>query len=255
MKFAKRKKDILSKSDKSSKGFVDSKISKLCEKINSSERYYTTSSCAGRIVLVIDNEKKAPGMILKSWHDLISFEELKKELESHSLPTASPTNRPHYVRSRSPIDNDNSKNLKEGVKLKTSKKVSGVKNFSAKKSGKADFEAMQTSEQGERVNSIRFKQEPCALHVVAGNLEDAQEFLDKAKLAGWKKSGIITSEKRFVLELTSTEKLEFPIIHDKKILVDDDFLKLIVEKSNFNLKRTWNKIEKLRKSIQILKNN
>jgi len=201
--FQKSKKDILSRKDKSSRQHLDKKIIKLCEKINKLPDYYTTSSCAGRVVLIIDSDKKKTGLFIKKYHDLISFEELKKDLE----------------------------------KIKNKK-------------------------------TINFKQEPCILHVACKTLRDAQELYDKAKLAGWKKSGIIASGKRFMVELCSTEKLEFPIVNKGKILVypenykfsgsetlgtqkvpGDDFLKLIVKKSNENLKKGWRKIEKLNKLV------
>ena len=182
MNFQQRKKDILSKLDKSSKGDWDEKIVELCGKINSLENYYTTSSCAGRIVLIIDSEKKQEGLFLKVYHDLVSFEELKSDLER--------------------IENE---------------------------------------------ELVKFKQEPCILHVGCDSLESAQKLLDKAKLVGWKRSGIIASENRFVVELNSTEKLEFPIIREGRVLVGNEFLKLIVEKANENLKKSWVKIENLLK--------
>lgn len=179
--FLKRKKATLSKLDKSSRGCWDEKIMKLCQKINSLENYYTTSSCSRRIVLIVDNVKKAPGLFVKVWHELISFEELKKSLE---------------------------KSLRK---------------------------------------NIIFKQEPVILHVACDDLEKSLGFLKKVRAVGFKRGGIISGNgKRFVLELIGTEKLEFPIIKNGKILVDDKFLKIIVKKSNENLKKSWNRIEKLK---------
>ncbi len=96
---------------------------------------------------------------------------------------------------------------------------------------------------------IKFKQEPCILHIACKSLEDAKFILGKARFVGLKRSGIIATEKRFIVELLSTEKLEFPIINKGKILVDDYFLKLIIKKSNFNLKKSWEKIDKLEELI------
>jgi tRNA wybutosine-synthesizing protein 3 len=182
--FQQRKKDVLSKLDKSSIGKWDKKIISLCEKINSLENYYTTSSCAGRVVIMLDNEKKGPELFISVYHDLISFKQLEKDFN----------------------------------KIKVEKLV-------------------------------KYKQEPCILHVACDTLEDAQKLLDKAKFAGWKKSGIIASGKRFVCELNSTERLEFPLFNNKRILVDDAFLKLAVKKSNENLKKSWLKINRLHKLI------
>ena len=184
--FNQRKKSILSKIDKSSKKRWDKKIISLCEKINLSDNYYTTSSCSGRIVLMIDQDKKEKGLFLKVYHELINFKELKKDLDEI---------------------------------IKKDKR-------------------------------IKFKSEPCILHVACKSLEHAQKLLNKAKLAGWKKSGIIATRNRFVVELNSTEKLEFPIIENKKILVDDKFLKIIVRESNEKLKKSWKKIGKLSKMLK-----
>jgi tRNA wybutosine-synthesizing protein 3 len=184
--FQQRKTDILAKLDKSSKQSWDKPIIQLCEKINSLENYYTTSSCSGRIILMIDQDKKEAGLFLKQYHNLTSFNELKTDLKEISK---------------------------------------------------------------EYKQQIKFKQEACILHVVCRSLENAQKFYDIAKLAGLKKSGIIFSGKRFVLELNSTEKLEFPVIKNKKILVDKEFLNLIITESNKKLKKGWNKIKKLEKLI------
>ncbi len=179
--FLKRKKDVLSKLDKSSIGRWDEKIAELCDKINSFENYYTTSSCSGRIILMIDQEKKGKDLFVFVSHDKISFDKLKDELN---------------------------------LALKKNKK-------------------------------IKFKLEPCILHVSCETLEDAEELYEKAKLAGWKKSGIIGVKNGFTVELNSTEKLEFPIIQDKKVLVSDEFLRIVTKEANKKLEKSWIKIEKL----------
>jgi tRNA wybutosine-synthesizing protein 3 len=200
--FLQRKKDVLSKKDKSSKARQslllnrpsvanpkaswDKKISDLCKKINSLDNYYTTSSCSGRIVLMINQDKKEKDLFFNVYHDLISFNKIKKDLECIF------------------------KKNKESIKLKL---------------------------------------EPCALHVACRTLEDAQNFYNNVKLAGWKKFGVISFGHRFIVELTSTERLEFPIINSGKILVNDEFLKIIVDESNKKLKKGWLKIQKLHSLI------
>lgn len=186
--FEKRKKDCLGKLDKSNIGSWDAKIKDLCEKINNKNNLYTTSSCAGRIVLLKDEDKKAKNKFLFRTHDKISFSELKEK-----------------------IGNVKEKDKEKGL--------------------------------------IYFKQEPCILHVACDNLDDARDLLEKAKLVGWKRSGVMSVNKRFMLELMSTENIGFPIIQDGKLLVNDDFLKLVVKQSNKKLGRTWEKIQKLEKLI------
>jgi tRNA wybutosine-synthesizing protein 3 len=191
--FSKRKKDILSKSDKSSIGKWDEKISELCNKINSFESYYTTSSCSGRIILMIDQEKKGENLFVFVSHNKINLEELKKQLD-----------------------------------------------LALKKMGT----------QQEVANNIKFKLEPCILHVACKTPEDAEELYNKAKFAGWKKSGIVGVKNGFTAELNSTEKIEFPIIQNKKILVDDEFLKIVVDEANKKLEKVWGKIRKLEEIIK-----
>jgi len=183
MNFEQQKQKQLSKIDKSSIGGWDEKIKKLCDKINKSKRYYTTSSCAGRIVLIKALDEKTEDVFLFRSHKKISFNELKKALE----------------------------------KIKYDKLV-------------------------------EFQQTTCILHVACESLKDAQNIVNKAKQAGWKRSGIMGG-KRNMVELHSTENISFPITEKGKILVDDDFLSLIVEQANKKLERTWKKIENLEKII------
>ena len=96
-----------------------------------------------------------------------------------------------------------------------------------------------------RKEDFNFKMEPCALHVAFRTFGQAKEFYEKAKLLGWKKAGVIAFDKRFVVELNGSERLEFPIIKNGKILVDDGFLKIVVEEANEKLKKGWVKIQKL----------
>jgi len=185
MNFQESKKKQLSKIDKSSIGSWDDKIRDLCEKINKSDRYYTTSSCGGRVVLIKALDEKAEDVFLFRTHKKISFEELKKALEE------------------------------VGGKYK---------------------------------GLIEFQQTTCILHVACESLKDAQEIVNKAKLAGWKRSGIMGG-KRNMVELHSTESISFPIIENNKVLVDDDFLKLIIKEANKKLGRTWEKIKRLERMI------
>jgi len=177
--FQLQKKKQLAREDKSSIGNIDKKIAKLCDKINKRKNYYTTSSCAGRIVLLKYNDEKIEDAFLFRTHEKTTFQELKKVFE----------------------------NLK----------YNGL---------------------------VEFQQTACILHVACLNLDDAQEIVNKAKESGWKRSGIMGG-KRNMVELHSTESMSFPIMNNGKILVDDDFLKLVVEIANDKLERTWEKINRL----------
>lgn len=183
--FLRRKKSVLSKIDKSSIGEWDNKIIYLCNKINKSNDYYTTSSCSGRVVLMINQEKKSHNLFLVISHGLISFNWLKNNLNK-------------LIRN---------KKLKDKL--------------------------------------IKFKCEPPILHVVCRNLETASLLLEKAKSSGMKHSGINFIGKSALIEINGDDRLEFPIINKNKILVENNFLKLIVKESNRKLKKSWKMIKKL----------
>lgn len=179
-----RKMNQLKKEDKSDEQKWDVKIKKLCDKINKTRDYYTTSSCGGRIVLVKGIPEKAEDVFLIKSHDKVNFGEFNERLE----------------------------NIEYG-------------------------------------NLVYFKQEPFILHVACSSVEKAEELLDKARDAGIKKKGIITTKSRVVVEMLGSEKLELPIMDKGKLLVDKDCLRVLVKEANARLERTWEKIKKLENKI------
>ena len=70
------KQNALTKKDKSHEQKRDEKIEELCNKINENLNYFTTSSCAGRIVLVKSALKKVPNIFLYKTHDLAKVDEV-----------------------------------------------------------------------------------------------------------------------------------------------------------------------------------
>lgn len=178
MSFSEDKSKQLARKDKSDKGSWDEKISSLCKKINSRNEYYTTSSCAGRIILIKSSEKKQENLFLFRTHSKINFNQLRKELS----------------------------------KLK---------------------------------GDVDFQQSSCILHVACSSIENAQRLVDKAKFAGWKRSGIMSTRNRIICELMSTEHLELPIMRKAQVFISDKSLKIIVSEANKKMERTWQKIRKL----------
>ncbi len=117
--------------------------------------------------------------------------------------------------------------------------------------GKVGFAELKKKliEAGRTKENLNFKQEACILHVCCKKLADAETLLEKARESGWKNSGIMSTRGRIVLELRSTEYLALPIMESGTLLVDDEFLKILLKESNKRLEKTWNKIRKLEKII------
>lgn len=104
-------------------------------------------------------------------------------------------------------------------------------------------------ERDSKKDLIYFRQEPCILHAACIDLKSAQKLLDKAKLVGWKNSGIMASTNRIVLEMRSTEHIETPIIFGGEVIVDEKFLKILVKEANRKLEKTFLKIDRLENLI------
>lgn len=82
MDFELRKKEALSKIDKSRKDSWDEKIIPLLNKINSKENYFTTSSCSGRALIYFNNSKKHECKWFYYSHDLLEPENVWNQIQS-----------------------------------------------------------------------------------------------------------------------------------------------------------------------------
>ena len=84
--FQKEKSNFLKKKDKSKKGSIDKGIKELVNIINSKKDYYTTSSCAGRIVLLeMKSKKKNDCRWIFAKHGKVNFKEIRDSLNKNSL--------------------------------------------------------------------------------------------------------------------------------------------------------------------------
>ena len=134
-----------------------------------------------------------------------------------------------------------------------------IKNLEKKQPGmfvlrthaKISFEELKKSLTAAEKNKedLIFKQESVILHVCCKTLDNAEKLLNESRICGWKNSGIMSTRGRIVLELRSTEYLALPIMEHGRVLVGDDFLKILVKESNKRLLKTWEKIHKLEKMI------
>ncbi len=76
------------KPDKSKKGFIDEEIKTLVDAVNAIPYYYTTSSCAGRILLYSTSEKRKKNETewLFTSHKPVAYKEIETTLQK--LPDA-----------------------------------------------------------------------------------------------------------------------------------------------------------------------
>ena len=206
--FSQRKKSILEKKDKASKGSWDVRITMLCNKLNYISHYYTTSSCSGKTVIMEEKTGKDGTYYLWNNHELINFEELKGVLDEICSK---------FFTSRT---------LKTRPTLPNSEQISKL----TKKSIKENF-------------VIKLKSESPILFVACENINYAKDLLEKSIKSGFKESGIKITNKLIGVEIRSGEKLEFPLIKNSKLLVSSNFLKEVVSQINKKRKIGWKKLK------------
>lgn len=160
---------------------------------------------------MIDNNKKGKGLFKFVSHDLVKMKEFLSFLTSWQ----------------------DSKNLTGGSSTKSNLK-----------------RGSETQKISKIKQSLKFKQEPMIIHIACEKLENANHLLKLAQKAGFKKIGILTLNKRIIVEINGSEKIEFPLVQNSKLLVDENFLKIVLKKANKNLEKNWDKISKFNKIIK-----
>jgi tRNA wybutosine-synthesizing protein 3 len=179
MSFDVRKKATLAKIDKSKKGEIDIQILPLIKKINRSGDYYTTSSCAGRIMLIVPGKRKDMSKWIFVSHEQVKHADLKKHL-------------------------------------------------------------MQPEK-----DTMWLRMEPPIIHVCCRSLECAERLIKHANASGFRRSSLITAGKRMIVEIMIPEKMDAPISDKGRMLVDDVYLKFLLQQANMKLKASRKRLEKL----------
>ncbi len=82
------------------------------------------------------------------------------------------------------------------------------------------------------------KCESFILHIGCRDLGAAKKLLDYCQLKGLKRAGIITLNKRIIVEVIGTPSLSAPIIIDGKLAASEEYIKLLLDKSNTKLSET-----------------
>lgn len=95
-------------------------------------------------------------------------------------------------------------------------------------------------------DDVWFMVQPVILHIACENINSARKLLNIARDIGFRRSGIISFGKnRVTMELISTEKIEAIVSKNGKLVIDDDYFKILVKEGNKKLEKTWEKIGKL----------
>jgi len=83
------------------------------------------------------------------------------------------------------------------------------------------------------------------LHLKVKSLRTAEEMFQLARCCGFKNSGFKSLVPPYLLEILSTERIDIPIGHDRKLMVKREEMEFFIERCNKALKRSKKKLEKL----------
>ncbi|MEM4637517.1 MAG: tRNA wybutosine-synthesizing 3 family protein [Candidatus Woesearchaeota archaeon] len=79
---------------------------------------------------------------------------------------------------------------------------------------------------------VWFRQENMILHVACRAIDDANKLLKIARDSGFRRSGIIADSNILIVEICSTEKIDVPIAYESKLLVNEEYIKFIIDIAN-----------------------
>lgn len=119
--FEEQKEATLNKVDKSFKGAVDERIKELCDTINATDSYFTTSSCSGRVSLLVvkgrQNKKESCWLVVT--HDRADLDVFSEGLDTYK------EDEKIYFKQESAILHVQARTLEDAEKLITLGKQSG----------------------------------------------------------------------------------------------------------------------------------
>lgn len=216
--FAKEKSDFLKKKDKSKKGNVDDDIKEIVDVINSKNNYYTTSSCAGRIVLFeMKSRKKNECYWIFAKHDKVKVDEIVESLKKHY----------------------DKKNQTRELPLKGGLREANV---AQRVNGAMPLEDTSFEYTGFKYQ-IWFKQQPIILHIACRNLDAAKKLMDFSRKI-FRRAGIIgITNRKIMVEIIGDERLE-TIVADNNFVADDKYIKELIKYANENFEENKKKGEK-----------
>ncbi len=94
-------------------------------------------------------------------------------------------------------------------------------------------------------------QDPPIIHVACRDLLSARNLVAVANNSGFRRSGIISLQ-NYVVEIASFERLELPVAINGKRIVEENYLRIVVEIANKKLRSGKRKIERLEELISSL---
>jgi tRNA wybutosine-synthesizing protein 3 len=92
--------------------------------------------------------------------------------------------------------------------------------------------------------------QPPIIHISAKTNISADKMIKLANGSGFKNSGFKSIDKKFVVEVCSTERLDAPIGKNGTLFCDDEYLDLLVEISNEVIEKSASKLKRFKEELK-----
>lgn len=101
---------------------------------------------------------------------------------------------------------------------------------------------------------VWIRSEPMILHIACKTIDDAINLVNLARNNGFKRSGIQSLRKNIVEISCSSSIINTILTKDSKLLVDEEYLSILVDECNNKLKKTHEKIKRFEEIFKKIKN-
>ncbi|MDO8427896.1 MAG: hypothetical protein Q7S92_01660 [Candidatus Diapherotrites archaeon] len=123
--------------------------------------------------------------------------------------------------------------------------------FHFKKHEFVQFEEIWKSLNEKTQGTVWFKMDSFILHLGTDSLENAEKIIQSMKKAGIKRGGImVAKEGKFLTEFQGTQTISLPVKEKNTILIEQKYLKHVVEIANQKLEKNLRQLERLEKEIK-----
>lgn len=100
-------------------------------------------------------------------------------------------------------------------------------------------------------HDVWLMQESFILHIFCRTIDHAEQFLQICRDIGFKHSGIIAVKNKIMVETIGNEKVETIVMKDGKKLIDDEYLRVLVDLCNERMKSNRKKMDKFLKLLKV----
>lgn len=97
---------------------------------------------------------------------------------------------------------------------------------------------------------VWLRSEGAIFHIACRNIIDAQQLVNKARSVGFKRSGIQATHKKIIVEIASSEYIYAIIAKNGRLVVDESYIRVLINEANKKLKANKEKLRKFYDSVK-----